>query len=80
LTAKFRELILVAEENYYATKGLVHRKEFQALGVTDVVLLEQMTSEHLFLTADFDLYAAARSKGVGVAINFNHYRDANPPE
>lgn len=51
---------------------------FLALGLTDAVLLEAVSSERPLLTVDLELYLAALRSDEHSAINFHHYRFPDP--
>jgi len=71
----FSDYIKFADERYCESRQAISRKEFIRLGLTDSVLLHEMTDSFILLTADLDLYLAAKNEGYAV-LNFNHLRDA----
>ena len=71
----FSDYIKFADERYCESRQAISRKEFIRLGRTDSVLLHDMTDSFILLTADLDLYLAAKNEGYAV-LNFNHLRDA----
>ena len=70
----FCDYIQSANEHYYESRQTINRKEFVRLGLTDSVLLHEMTDSFILLTADLNLYLAAEKEGYPV-LNFNHLRD-----
>ena len=72
----FRNYIQSADEHYCESRRAITRKEFIRLGLTDSVILHEMTDDFILLTDDLDLYLAAKSKGYP-AENFNHLREAD---
>ena len=70
----FSEYIESANERYCESRQAITRKEFIRLGLTDSVLLHEMTDSFILLTADLDLYLAAINEGYE-AVNFNHLRE-----
>lgn len=70
----FSEYIKSANERYCESRQAITRKEFIRLGLTDSVLLHEMTDSFILLTADLDLYLAAINEGYK-AVNFNHLRE-----
>ena len=71
----FCDFIQAFEEHYCQSREAISRKEFVRLGLTDSVLLHEMTDSFILLTADLNLYLAAFNEGYPVT-NFNHVRDA----
>ena len=74
LLRTLRGLVEESRETVVASKGAAGHRMFVALGLTDVVLLEAVSSNRPLLTADLPLYLAALESGWQSAINFNHYR------
>ena len=72
----FRDYIPSADEHYCESRRAINREEFIRLGLTDAVILHEMTDVFILLTDDFDLYCAAIKEGYQ-AQNFNHLRDFN---
>jgi hypothetical protein len=70
----FRDYIPSVEEHYCESRRATNREEFIRLGLTDAVILHEMTDAFILLTDDFDLYSAAIKEGYP-AQNFNHLRD-----
>ena len=60
-----------------ASKNAAGHHMFVALGLTDAVLLDAVSSQRPLLTVDLDLYRAALEDGEQAAINFHHYRFAD---
>lgn len=71
----FRDYIPSADEHYCESRRAITRKEFIRLGLTDSVILHEMTDAFILLTDDLNLYLAAINEGY-LAENFNHLRDA----
>jgi hypothetical protein len=71
----FRDYIPSADEHYCESRRAINREEFIRLGLTDAVILHEMTDVFILLTDDFDLYYAAIKEGYQ-AQNFNHLRDS----
>ena len=64
-----------SQERYVPSSEAARRSEFIRLGLADAALLEATAAEKVtLLTADFNLYHAALTKG-SQALNFNHLRD-----
>ena len=74
LLRTLRSLVEESRETVVASKDAAGHQLFVALGLTDAVLLEAVSSERPLLTVDLDLYRAALEGGGQAAINFNHYR------
>ena len=72
----FRDLLTKTEENYVESGRASRHAAFDRLGLTDCVVLEAATADHVVVTADLGLYLQAAKQGLK-AINFNHYRDRN---
>ncbi len=71
-----RRLIGQAEEITVASAVAANNRMFAKLGLTDAALLEAVSPETPLVTADFDLWGAALSRGEGAAFNFAHYSAA----
>lgn len=71
----FSEYIESANERYCESRQAITRKEFIRLGLTDSVILHEMTDSFILLTADLQLYLAAKKEGYE-AVNFNHLLDS----
>jgi hypothetical protein len=69
-------LLTVADEIYVESKQAAEHTAFPRLGVTDAVLLNILTENHVLLTSDLDLYLEAVRNGPA-AMNFTHYIAAN---
>ena len=78
LLHKLRNLVEESRETVVASKEAADNHMFVALGLTDAVLLEAISSERPLLTVDLELYLAALKGGGQAAINFNHYRFPDP--
>jgi len=74
IATAFAILLDKLDEQYVASKQAAAQPEFPCLWLTDSGILDQMTKEHILLTADLSLYLAAERRG-HKAINFNHQRD-----
>ena len=74
LLRTLRSLVEESPETVVASKDATGHLKFVALGLTDAVLLETVSSERPLLTVDLGLYLAALEGGGQAAINFNHYR------
>jgi hypothetical protein len=72
---RLRYIVHESEEVVVASTTATENRNFEYLGLTDVVLLEAATPETPLVTVDFDLYLAALSKGDDIVINFAHLRD-----
>jgi hypothetical protein len=72
--AKFVEFTRVAEEVYVESRSLMNDRVFIRLGLADVSVLSLAVAGVVVLTADFNLYLEAETRGLQ-AINFNHLRD-----
>ncbi len=70
----FCDYIPSADEHYCESRQAITRKEFIRLGLTDSVILHEMTDTFILLTDDLDLYLAAIKEGYQ-AQNFNHIRE-----
>ena len=77
LLRTLRSLVDKSPETVVASKNAAGRHMFVALGLTDAVLLEAVSSQRPLLTVDLDLYGAALEGGEQAAINFHHYRFAD---
>lgn len=73
ISSFLERFIADASEEYVASNLAIQNDQFAQLGLTDAVILEQMDAARLLLTADHDLYIAARRRNHR-AINFNHVR------
>ncbi|MGA8170436.1 MAG: hypothetical protein WB816_06345 [Methylocystis sp.] len=62
------------EERFIESEAAASPPEFIRLGLADAALLHLATESHTLLTADVDLYLAARHRGLN-AENFNQYRN-----
>ncbi len=69
-----RGLMNESREAVVASKDAAGHQMFVALGLTDVVLLEAVSSATPLLTVDLQLYLAALEGDGQAAINFNHHR------
>ena len=69
-----RGLMNESRETVVASKDAAGHQMFVALGLTDAVLLEAVSSATPLLTVDLQLYLAALEGGEQAAINFNHHR------
>ena len=74
LLRTLRSLVEASPETMVASKDAAGHNMFVALGLTDAVLLEAVSSERPLLTVDLDLYLAALKSSGQAAINFNHHR------
>jgi hypothetical protein len=74
IATTFRMLVGLLDERYVASKRAVVQPEFSRLWLTDAGILDEMTDEHVLLTADVGLYLAALARGQA-AENFNYRRD-----
>jgi hypothetical protein len=74
IATAFAVLLEGLDEQYVSSKRAVAQPEFPRLWLTDSGILDQMTAEHILLTADLSLYLAAERRG-HKTINFNHQRD-----
>jgi hypothetical protein len=70
----FRQLLTGFTEIYIGSAQASRHVAFVRLGLTDCVVLEAATANHVIVTADLGLYLEAGRQG-REAINFNHYRD-----
>lgn len=61
------------QEQFIDSRTATEHEAFPSLGLTDAVILQQMTSRPLLITTDLDLFLAAQRHG-HTAINFNHVR------
>ena len=61
------------QEQFIGSQTATKHEAFPSLGLTDAVILQQMESRPLLITADLDLFLAAQRSG-HAAINFNHVR------
>jgi len=75
IAATFRDFIRVADEHYVKSAQAVDQSEFLRLWLTDAVILTELNSHQVLLTAHLDLYLAALRRGE-TAVNFNHLRQA----
>lgn len=74
LLQTLRSLVKESRETVVASEDAADNHMFVALGLTDAVLLEAVSSERPLLTVDLRLYLAALEGGGQAAINFNHHR------
>jgi hypothetical protein len=74
IATAFAVLLDGLDEQYVFSKRAAMQPEFPRLWLTDSGILDQMTDEHVLLTADLPLYLAAQRRG-HKAVNFNHERD-----
>ena len=73
ILSTFKKLIDLSRERYTASRVAASRAEYERLGITDSAIIACCTKRLRLLTADLDLYNAAREAGVD-ATNFNHER------
>jgi hypothetical protein len=73
ISAAFSAFIAACTEEYVPSDRATENDSFDRLGLTDAVILEQMTASRLLLTADHALFVAAVQRRY-TAINFNHVR------
>jgi hypothetical protein len=73
ISTAFSAFIAACNEEYVPSHHAAKNDRFGQLGLTDAVILEQMTGSRLLLTADHALFVAAVQRRYTV-INFNHVR------
>jgi hypothetical protein len=73
LAGTFRRLVTTLEERYVESRRAAEQPDFPRLWLTDSALLHELANEHVLLTADFELFGAARRRGLD-AVNFRHLR------
>jgi hypothetical protein len=56
----FGAFVDLSTEEYVPSKTAIRHDQFSRLGLTDAALLDRMTSSRLLLTADHDLFVAAK--------------------
>lgn len=71
-----RNLLSDMHETYIGSHRAASDPIFSRLGITDAALLNIVTTDHILLTADLDLYLEATRRGHR-AVNFNHHIEAN---
>ena len=71
----FRQLLTGFQEIYVGSAQASRHPAFVRLGLTDCVVLEAATADHVVVTANLGLYLQTARQGLE-AINFNHYREA----
>jgi hypothetical protein len=76
IAATFRDFVRTADERYVESARAVDQSEFPRLWLTDAVVLTELHSHKVLLTADLNLYLAALRRGE-TAVNFNHLREAS---
>ena len=69
---RLRLVIEESEEIVVVSAAAARNTAFPRLGLTDAALLEAVSEERPLITADFDLFWAASSKGRNAALNFTH--------
>lgn len=69
------ELIEQSEEVVVASKVATRHPQYRKVGLTDAVLLEEVSAKMPLVTTDYELHGIASAKGEGVAYNFWHYQD-----
>lgn len=69
----FRGLLAKLDERHRPCVEVAERPEFVVLGLADAALLALDDSDATLLTADLDLYLAARRAG-RPAVNFTHHK------
>ena len=71
---KLQFLIHQSEEVVVASAEASRNAAFARLGLSDVALLEAITTDRPLLTVDLNLYLEAVRKAYDAAVNFTHFR------